>query len=108
TTTLSSSCVPPLVSTPCLTESSDDAAFIFSRNGNCTLTGGNIVLTHATLYQKAGYLKMASASPPVWLGSTDGPFKGLAMWSELASNKFQINGGNTVCPSRPLLTPGAH
>src|ERR1044071_899942 len=93
---------------PCLNQSSAKAAFICSRAGSFNLTGGNINFNHTTLYQEAGYLKMASATPPVWSGATEGPFKGLAMWSELSSNKFQINGGTSVSLSGCFFTPEAN
>src|SRR5205085_5100185 len=102
----SSACTPPTVITPCLGESSQNGAFVYVRSGNWDITGGNINVNHATVYQSNGYIKVASATPS-WTAPTEGPFSQLALWSEKSTNKFSINGGAGVSLEGIFFTPEA-
>jgi hypothetical protein len=103
--TIDSACLA-IVTAACLSSSSETSAFIYVRDGNWDITGGAINLHHTMLYQNNGYLKVASATPN-WSAPTEGPFKQLALWSEKASNKFQINGGAGISISGIFFTPEA-
>jgi hypothetical protein len=94
------------VVTPCLGESSPNAAFVYVRSGNWDVTGGTINLNRTMVYQSNGYLKVASATPN-WTAPTEGPFSQLSLWSEKASNKFTINGGAGVSLEGIFFTPEA-
>ncbi|HUP75260.1 MAG TPA: Tad domain-containing protein [Acidimicrobiales bacterium] len=101
-----STCVPPNVITPCLDKSSENGSFIYVRSGDWNVTGGTINLQRVTVYQSSGYLKVASATPN-WTAPTEGPFALLSLWSELASSKFQINGGAGISLEGIFFTPEA-
>jgi hypothetical protein len=104
---LPTQCLPSTVTTPCIDSSSTGASFIYVRAGDWNLTGGTLAIDHATVYQNSGFVKIAGGAPPVWLGSTEGPFAGLGLWSEASSNKFQINGGAGVQLAGVFFTPEA-
>jgi len=106
TSSLSASCTPPTVQTPCLTSSSAKAAFIYQRAGDINITGGTLNLQKTAFVQKNGFL-LVNSSPPTWLAPTEGPFSGLAFWSETSSNKFQMAGGAGVLLSGVFFTPEA-
>lgn len=101
------SCQAPHVTTPCTDESSTQAAFAYIRNGSVTLTGGQLNSHHVATFVPAGYVSVAGGAPPTWLAPTEGPFQGLALWSELATNKFQINGGAGASLQGTFFTPEA-
>ena len=105
--TLTASCLPPSVTTPCIATSSSGAAFAYVRAGDWNMTGGVLTANHVAVYQAAGYLKVAGGAPPTWLAPTEGPFASLALWSEQSSNKFQMNGGAGVLLSGVFFTPEA-
>jgi hypothetical protein len=105
--TLTASCRPPNVTTPCISTSSAGAAFAYVRAGDWNITGGVLTAYHVAVYQAAGYLKVAGGAPPTWLAPTEGPFASLALWSEQSSNKFQMNGGAGVQLSGVFFTPEA-
>lgn len=104
---LPSACVPPAVQTPCLTQASDAAAFLYLRTGSINVTGGNLTANHVTTILADGFVKIAGGAPPTWLAPLEGPFAGLALWSELPSNKFQINGGAGARLAGTFFTPEA-
>lgn len=106
TSSLSASCTPPTVQTPCLTSSSSKAAFLYQRAGDINITGGTLNLQKTAVVQKSGFL-LVNSSPPTWIAPTEGPFSGLAFWSELSSNKFQMAGGAGVLLSGVFFTPEA-
>ena len=106
TTSLSASCTPTTVQTPCLTSSSSKAAFIYQRSGSVDITGGTLNLQKTAFIQNSGFL-LVNSSPPTWIAPTEGPFSGLAFWSELSSNKFQMAGGAGVLLSGVFFTPEA-
>lgn len=107
TSTLPNACLAPIVQTPCIGASSSAAAFVYVRAGDWNITGGNLRVNNSAVYQRNGFVKIAGGAPPVWHAPTDGPFKGLALWSEAASNKFQLNGGAGVDLQGTFFTPEA-
>lgn len=104
-TSLPSSCLPPLT-TPCTTSSSSAAAFAYMRGGNLTSSGATN-FNHVALIQKGGFVKMTGGSAPIWSAPTEGPFKALALWSDFASNQYQINGGASMALTGVFFTPEA-
>ena len=83
------------------------AAWAYLRDGDLKLTGGALTANRTVIHQDAGYFSVAGGSPPVWSAPTEGPFAGLAVWSELSSNKFQINGGASMQLEGTFFTPEA-
>ena len=105
--TLSASCRPPSVITPCIGSSSAGAAFAYVRSGDWSFTGGAVLTAnHVAVYQASGNLKVTGNAPPTWLAPTEGPFASLALWSEKSSD-FQMSGGAGVQLSGVFFTPEA-
>jgi hypothetical protein len=102
---LPGSCLAAVVG--CLDESAATGAWVYLRDGDLKLTGGVLVANRTMIYQDSGYFSVAGGSPPVWSAPTEGPFSGLAVWSELSSNKFQINGGASMQLEGTFFTPEA-
>jgi hypothetical protein len=92
--------------TGCLTANSEDAAFMYMRDGSWDITGGTINLNRVAVIQQTGYVKVSSATPD-WTAPTVGPFSQLSLWSELASNKYSISGGAGVSLEGIFFTPEA-
>jgi hypothetical protein len=92
----------------CIDNSSRNAAFVYFRaGGNLTVTGGSsLAVNNAAVYQSSGYIS-ANGTAPTWTAPTEGPFSGLALWSELSSNKFQIAGGGGADLSGTFFVPEA-
>jgi hypothetical protein len=107
TATLPTACLTPTVTTPCINQASAAAAILYVRNGDINLTGGTLTVNHALTYVAGGVIKVAGGAPPTWLGPTEGPFSGLALWAEASSNKFQLNGGASAQLSGTFFTPEA-
>ena len=103
---LPNTCLAPSVVTPCITSHSEDASFVYVRDGNWDITGGVLNLHRTSVIQQNGYLKVASATPN-WTAPTEGPFAQLSLWSEKSSNKFQINGGTGISLEGIFFTPEA-
>jgi Flp pilus assembly protein TadG len=95
TSTLPANCIPPTVTIPCLDNSSSKAAFVWFRSGDISITGGTLTALGVTIFDNYGYLK-SSANPPTWSAPTEGPFAGLAYWSDYTSgsSQYQVNGGS--------------
>jgi hypothetical protein len=101
-------CIPPQPTTlPCTTSSSQKASFVYIRNGDININGGTPTFNHVSVVQNGGVVKITGGAPPTWLGSTEGPFDNLGLWSETSSNKYQINGGAGVQLSGVFFTPEA-
>jgi hypothetical protein len=81
--------------TGCLTASSAGASWVYMRNGDLRMNGGALVARRTMIYQHSGDFTINGGSPPVWLAPTEGPFAGLAVWSE-KSAAYQINGGASM------------
>ena len=104
---LSAACIPPTVTTPCIGSSSAAAGIMYVRSGDISLTGGTLVVNHTMTYLASGVVKVTGGAPPTWLGPTEGPFAGLSLWAEAASNKFSLNGGASAQLSGTFFTPEA-
>lgn len=91
---LSAACLTSV--TGCLAESSAKAAWIYMRSGSLNMSGGGLIARNTTIYQHSGFFAINGGSPPIWLAPKEGPFSGLAVWSELPTNKFQITGGASM------------
>jgi hypothetical protein len=95
------------VSAACSQDSSAAASVVYFRSGgNIAITGGTLSSNHALVYQDSGYVAM-SGNPPVWTAPIEGPFAGLALWSELSSNKYQITGGGGARLTGTFFIPEA-
>ena len=95
------------VTAPCTQTSSATAAFVFFRSGgNIGITGGSLSANHTMIYEGSGFVAM-SGNPPIWTAPTEGPFAGLALWSELSSSKFQITGGGGADLTGTFFIPEA-
>lgn len=106
---LPADCLPPEVATftSCAGASSENAAFVYLRNGDISTTGGQLLLDHVLVYQAAGALKFTgNSAPPTWLAPGEGPFAGLALWSEETST-YTITGGAAIKLDGVFFTPGA-
>jgi len=111
TTQLPASCVPPAVTTPCTGVASTGAAFVYLRDGDVNITGGQLNVNHAFVYAATGYVKVNS-SPPIWHAPTEGPFGYLALWCDMPAtsnntSKFSMAGGTGVQLSGVFFTPEA-
>jgi hypothetical protein len=104
---LPATCLPPAVAVPCTDRASAASAFLYVRTGSINVTGGELRTEHVTTFLQDGYVKIAGGAPPTWTAPTEGPFAGLALWSELPSNKFQINGGAGARLAGTFFTPEA-
>jgi Flp pilus assembly protein TadG len=119
TRTIPSSCLPPTVPLPpCITSSSAKAAFVFIRGDNATQfqTSGTGVINanHTFVYGGSGSLAFSGA-PPVWTAPVEGPFAGLAYWTDMPStatnaqlSSFTITGGSGANLAGVFFTPEAN
>jgi hypothetical protein len=114
---LSSSCVAPTVQTPCIGSSSSNAAIVYIRGDESTAfsTSGTGVVNanHVFVYGGAGSVAF-SGSPPTWTAPTEGPFAGLAYWTDMSASatnaqrsSFTITGGSGANLSGVFFTPEA-
>ncbi len=106
---LPASCESPDAATfpSCVGASSAAAAFVYLRCGGISTTGGELNFDHTLVYEASGALKLTGSSlPPSWLAPTDGPFSGLALWSEQTAT-FTITGGAAISLDGIFFTPGA-
>jgi hypothetical protein len=105
TASLPGGCLVTMVA--CIGNASADAAFVYMRSGDLSLTGGALNANRTMIYQHDGYFSVAGGSPPVWTAPTEGPFAGLAVWSEKVSNKYKISGGASMQLEGTFFTPEA-
>ncbi|MET1001692.1 MAG: hypothetical protein ABWZ15_07770, partial [Acidimicrobiia bacterium] len=111
TTQLPAACVPPAVTTPCTGVASAGAGFVYLRDGDINITGGQLNVNRAFVYAATGYVKVNS-SPPIWNAPTEGPFGYLALWCDMPAtsnntSKFSMAGGTGVQLSGVFFTPEA-
>jgi hypothetical protein len=115
--TLPAPCIPPTVQTPCIGNSSAKAAFVYIRGDNSTsfsTSGTGIVNANNTfVYGGTGSLAFSGA-PPTWTAPTEGPFYGLAYWTDMPSTatnaqltSFVITGGSGAHLTGIFFTPEA-
>jgi hypothetical protein len=116
--TLPSSCTPPTVQTPCIANSSTNAAFVYIRGDNSTTfqtSGtGTINANHTFVYGGTGSVAFSGA-PPTWTAPTEGPFAGLAYWTDMPAtatnaqlSSFTITGGSGANLAGVFFTPEAN
>jgi hypothetical protein len=91
----------------CIDRSSRDAAWVFMRDGDLSLTGGALNAVRTTIVQENGWFSIAGGSPPAWTAPAEGPFAGLSVWSESTSNKYKISGGASMELEGTFFTPEA-
>jgi hypothetical protein len=103
------SCANPGTGSPCLTQSSDNAAFVYFTSGGLNFTGGNFHANRTAIIMTAasGQVKVTGGAPPSWTSPTEGPFAGLSLWTEGKNGPFQINGGAGITLSGAFFTPEA-
>jgi hypothetical protein len=106
---LTMSCASPGTGSPCLTQSSDNAAFVYFTSGGLNFTGGNFHANHTAIIMStaSGQVKVTGGAPPSWTAPTEGPFAALAPeldWTTLpAVQPLQLAVGG----HRRIL-PGTH
>lgn len=89
---------------PC--PAAESAAFAYVRSGNIDIKG-DFVLHHTMLYLgTSSALKLTGGAQPNWSGPVDGPFGGLALWGEAATD-FSMSGGSGVFMQGTFFTPYA-
>ncbi len=112
---LPGACTPPSVSTPCLANSSANAAFVFLRGDSSTKFStsgtGTLVANHTFMYGGTGYVAFSGA-PPTWTAPAEGPFDGLAYWTDMPASasqtsSFAVTGGSGASFSGVFFTPEA-
>jgi Flp pilus assembly protein TadG len=114
---LSTSCTPPSVQTPCIGSSSTNAAFVFIRGDSSTALQtsgtGTVTANHTFVYGGTGSLSFSGA-PPTWTAPTEGPFAGLAYWTDMPAtatnaqlSSFTITGGSGANLAGVFFTPEA-
>jgi hypothetical protein len=107
TTNLTSPCLAPGTGPPCLSQSSDNAAFVYFTSGGLNFTGGNFHASRTAVIMSAasGQVKVTGGAPPSWTAPAEGPFAGLSLWAEGKNGPFQINGGSGIELSGAFFTP---
>jgi Flp pilus assembly protein TadG len=103
---LAAACLAVVVG--CIDESSAEAAWVVMRDGNLSVGAGSTFVARRTMiYQEDGFFEMTSGAAPVWTSPTEGPFAGLAVWTDKSSNKFKITGGAAMQLEGTFFTPEA-
>jgi hypothetical protein len=117
TSALPASCTPPSVQTPCIGDSSTNAAFVYLRGNSSTsfqTSGtGTVIANHTFVYGGTGAVSFSGA-PPTWTAPTEGPFTGLAYWTDMPAtatnaqlSSFTITGGSGANLAGVFFTPEA-
>src|SRR5262249_19139765 len=115
---MASSCLPPTVQTPCVNGYSANAAFVYIRGDNSTQLStsgtGAVNFNHVFVYggTRSGAF---SGAPPNWTSPQEGPFKGLAYWTDMLPStassaqlsSFTITGGSGANLEGTFFTPEA-
>lgn len=97
---------PPVAPVLCPQRNAPDAAYVYMRNGDISMSGGLITLTKTMLYQHNGIVSITGGAPPVWTSPDAGAFKGLSLWSEKAG-VFNLQGGSSLNLEGTYFTPEA-
>src|SRR5690606_10011353 len=82
---------------------------VYQRQGGITMTGGQLVASHPAFVQrtqKNNILDM-SGGAVTWSSPNQGPFRGLALWSESVDTGYGIAGGGGVDLEGVFFTPEA-
>lgn len=97
-TTFSSSCVSP---------STQYAALLVQRTaGNGLDVSGTVQLKHTAVIQNGCCLKFNAGATPNWSAPEEGPFHGLALWSEYCTSST-MTGGTNMSVSGTFFAPDA-
>jgi hypothetical protein len=96
-----------VVNAACLNSSSANAAFVYQRAGDFSITGGALALKHTFVYQTSGAVKDTGGAAPTWSPPIEGPFSHLSLWSE-KSDAYTINGGGGLDLTGVFFTPEAN
>ncbi len=92
----------------CLTSSSPRAAWVYFRNGSIRFSSNPVLeVNRAAVIQDGGILRMSGQAPPRWTAPTEGPFRGLGLWSERVDSGYLINGGSGMQLDGVFFTPHA-
>ena len=103
---LPSSCRATIVG--CATTSSSGAAFVYLRGGTLKAQQSTLSLLHTVVVEAAGGVDMGgSGSAFTWSAPVEGPFAGLALWSESTSAPFTFSAGGSMATTGTFFTPGA-
>ena len=93
----------------CLTESSQNAAFVYVRKGDVSVAGGGgLNVHHTAVYQDNGIITFNAQGTLRWTSPAEGPLKALAFWNETDSGSFSISGGAAMYLDGIFFTPFAH
>jgi hypothetical protein len=109
-TGLPSACLPGPSDSLC-THSSPGAAWVYLRNGGLDVKH-QLNAAHTAIYVNNGGLIATGGGGMNWTAPVEGPFAGLAAWSEAASNNssgvdYSLGGGANVTMSGAFFTPYA-
>jgi hypothetical protein len=114
----SESCLPPEGEVPCIDKSTAKASFLYLRDGgNIDVSSGAgtdgapaFQLNHTAVYMEDGYVTAGGGAALRWLAPTEGPFAGLALWSENEQesiNSYSLTGSGLMEMAGAFFTPYA-
>ncbi len=91
----------------CAMQSTGNAGYLLQRTAGVGMDiGGNLELRHTVVVQNGGCVKFGSGAPPRWTAPTEGPFAGLALWSEGCAGSSLSSGGD-LSIAGTFFTPDA-
>lgn len=106
TTNLPTACTAPAAIIGCVTNSSQQASYVYVRHGDLSVTGGTLNLNRTMLYLGNGVDSVSGGTAITWLAPTEGPFAGLALWADKAGT-YTLNGGGSLNMEGIFFTPEA-
>jgi hypothetical protein len=86
------------------------AAWVYMRSGDIDISG-TLSAKHTMIYldhDTPGIIKLSGQARVHWTAPTEGPFAGLAGWSERRSTSYAIGGGGGVTMAGAFFTPYAN
>jgi hypothetical protein len=101
---LPASCMPTPSESLC-THSSPKAAFVYVRNGDLDVKH-RFEAKHTMVHLANGTIKVTGGGGLNWTAPTEGPFRGLAAWSE-RPGAYSLAGGANVTMAGAFFTPFA-
>jgi hypothetical protein len=104
-TTLPSTCLPPVGGAMC-TDSSSNAGWLYLRAGDLDIKGP-FTANHTVVYIHDGFIKLTGGGSFSWTTPTEGPFAGLSAWAE-KPGAYAVTGGGVVTMSGAFFTPFAN
>jgi hypothetical protein len=90
----------------CTALSSSGAAFVYFRSGGLTLSQSTVRFDHTVVYEQNGGIDIGSGSTVRWSAPSEGPFAGLALWSE-SSSRYTVSSGVDLGMSGTYFAPNA-